>query len=73
MNAEPEISLETAKHIAAQAGLELTDAELTDLLAGIKRTRTMALAGRSLVRGDLEPSPRFTAASVRPYVSTQEE
>jgi hypothetical protein len=62
-NADNEITLEAAKVIAAQAGLELTDAELTDLLAGIKRTKMMATTPRALLRPELEPSPVFTATS----------
>ena len=63
MNADSEITLEAAKVIAAQAGLALTDAELNDLLAGIKRTRMMAATARALLRSELEPAPLFTATS----------
>lgn len=60
---DTELSLEAARLLAAQAGLALTDAELQELLPGIKRTKLMAQAGRTLLRSELEPSPRFTAAA----------
>jgi hypothetical protein len=65
MTSENDLTIDAARLIARQAGLTLTDDELQDLLTGIKRTRMMAQAGRTLLRSELEPSPRFTATTVR--------
>ena len=60
-----DITLEAARTMAEQAGLPLTDSELVELLTGIQRTKTMALAARTLLRDDLEPTPAFSANPVR--------
>ena len=56
-------TLEEAKQVAARAGLPLTEAQLTELLSNLARSRSQAEELRQLISKTDEPAGAFEAAS----------
>ena len=64
MTSQDELSIESLRAMADSAGLSLSDAEIEQLLVGVRRNKQMAAVVRAVVTPDLEPVPVFEAPQI---------